>query len=165
MGKPGSWGKAVPTWKQTPGKEFGFQTNPGLTPTKQSRLLPPDLFLSNYKLPVLSWWEYFPRIFFQSLWKWLLLSVADTNFKTHEFGTSLVVQWLRICLAMQGMGVWALVEELRSHMPVQQLSPGTATPEACTLQSPSAATRESRHYDERSFMTQQRAHALQLTPT
>ena len=154
----------MPTWKQTPGKEFGFQTNPGLTPTKQSRLLPFDLFLPNYKLPVLSWWEYSPRIFFQSLWKWLLLSVADTNFKTHESGTSLVVQWLRICLVMQGIGVRALVEELRSHMPVEQLSPGAATPEACTLQSPSATTREPMHYNRRSFMTQQRAHALQLRP-
>ena len=32
-------------------------------------------------------------------------------------GTSLVVQWLRICLPMQGMWVWSLVEELISHMP------------------------------------------------
>ena len=32
-------------------------------------------------------------------------------------GTSLVVQWLRICLPMQGMWVWPLVGELRSHMP------------------------------------------------
>ena len=32
-------------------------------------------------------------------------------------GTSLVVQWLRICLAMQGTWIWSLVGELRSHMP------------------------------------------------
>ena len=32
-------------------------------------------------------------------------------------GTSLVVQWLRICLPMQGMRVRSLVGELRSHMP------------------------------------------------
>ena len=32
-------------------------------------------------------------------------------------GTSLVVQWLRVCLAMWGMWVWSLVVELRSHMP------------------------------------------------
>ena len=31
--------------------------------------------------------------------------------------TSLVVQWLRICLAMQGMLVRPLVGELRSQMP------------------------------------------------
>ena len=32
-------------------------------------------------------------------------------------GTSLVVQWLRILLPMQGMQVQSLVGELRSHMP------------------------------------------------
>ena len=32
-------------------------------------------------------------------------------------GTSLVVQWLRIHRAMQGIQIWSLVEELRSHMP------------------------------------------------
>ena len=31
--------------------------------------------------------------------------------------TSLVVQWLRLGLAMQGVWVQSLVEELRSHMP------------------------------------------------
>ena len=31
-------------------------------------------------------------------------------------GTYLVVQWLRICLAMQGTQVQFLVGELRSHM-------------------------------------------------
>ena len=32
-------------------------------------------------------------------------------------GTSLVVQWLSICLPVQGMQVQSLVGELRSHMP------------------------------------------------
>ena len=32
-------------------------------------------------------------------------------------GTYLVVQWLRICLAMQGIGVGSLVGKLRPHMP------------------------------------------------
>ena len=32
--------------------------------------------------------------------------------------TSLVVQWLRLGLAMQGVWVQSLVEELRSHMPL-----------------------------------------------
>ena len=32
------------------------------------------------------------------------------------FGTSLVVQWLRIHFAMQGMWVWSLVGELRFHI-------------------------------------------------
>ena len=31
---------------------------------------------------------------------------------------SLVVQWLRLGLAMQGVWVQSLVEELRSHMPL-----------------------------------------------
>ena len=35
-------------------------------------------------------------------------------------GTSLVVQWLRICL--QGTQVQSLVQELRFHLPVGQLS-------------------------------------------
>ena len=33
-----------------------------------------------------------------------------------KFGTSLVVQRLRICLAMQGTWVWSLVKDVRSHM-------------------------------------------------
>ena len=37
--------------------------------------------------------------------------------KANKIRTSLVVQWLRICLPMQGMWVQALVGELRSHMP------------------------------------------------
>ena len=37
-------------------------------------------------------------------------------------GTSLVVQWLRICLPMQGTQVRSLVQELRFHLPVGQLS-------------------------------------------
>ena len=32
-------------------------------------------------------------------------------------GSSLVIQWLRIRLAMQRTGVQSLVRELRSHMP------------------------------------------------
>ena len=31
-------------------------------------------------------------------------------------GTSPVVQWLRICLPMQGMWVQSLISELRSHI-------------------------------------------------
>ena len=32
-------------------------------------------------------------------------------------GTSLIVQWLRICLAKEGIGVQSLVKELRFHLP------------------------------------------------
>ena len=35
-------------------------------------------------------------------------------------GTSLEVQWLRLRLPMQGVRVWSLVGELRSHMPPSQ---------------------------------------------
>ena len=34
-----------------------------------------------------------------------------------SLGTSLVVQWIRVCLAMQETWVQPLVGELRSHMP------------------------------------------------
>ena len=34
-----------------------------------------------------------------------------------SFRTSLVVQWLRLHLPIQGVRVWSLVRELRSHMP------------------------------------------------
>ena len=36
--------------------------------------------------------------------------------QTHQ-GTSLVVQWLRACLPMQGSCICSLVRELRYHMP------------------------------------------------
>ena len=38
------------------------------------------------------------------------------QFKKRSGGTSLVVQWLRICCAMQGTLVQLLVRELRAHM-------------------------------------------------
>ena len=37
--------------------------------------------------------------------------------KKNEIGTSLLVQWLRLRLPMQGVRVQSLVGELRSHMP------------------------------------------------
>ena len=43
-----------------------------------------------------------------------LLGPADTFSKVSE--TPLVVQWLRVCLPMQGMRVQSLVRELGSHM-------------------------------------------------
>ena len=39
-------------------------------------------------------------------WKW-----KHNDSKSISTGTSLVVQWLRICLPMQGTQVWALVRE------------------------------------------------------
>ena len=44
-------------------------------------------------------------------------SHSSREVKNVNSGPFLVVQWLRICLAMQRMWVWSLVGELRSHMP------------------------------------------------
>ena len=62
---------------------------------------------------------------------------------------SLVVQWLKICLPMQVMGVQSLVRELRSHMQqgkkaceLQVLCWSTLEPEICNKRSLGAATRE-----------------------
>ena len=47
----------------------------------------------------------------------------QTKLKKNGFlGTSLMVQWLRIRLPMQGTRVQSLVGELRSHMPRGQKS-------------------------------------------
>ena len=79
-------------------------------------------------------------------------------------GTSLVVQWLRICLPMQGTRVRSLVGELRSHMPWN--SRATTTEPECSgahvpqLERP--CTLEPTHHNEREDCTpQQRACALQ----
>ena len=40
---------------------------------------------------------------------------TEAHKDTNTFGISLVVQWLRIRLAMRGMPVWSLVQELGSH--------------------------------------------------
>ena len=48
------------------------------------------------------------------------LSVEDDEKRssrtTITYGTSMVVQWIRICIAMQGMQAQFLVRELRSYM-------------------------------------------------
>ena len=40
-------------------------------------------------------------------------------------------QWLRLCLPMQGMQVWSLVGELRSHMPCSQKSQNIKQKQYC----------------------------------
>ena len=45
------------------------------------------------------------------------------GYKKNQKRTSLVVQWLRICLPMQGTGVQSLVGKLRSHMPHRATKP------------------------------------------
>ena len=43
--------------------------------------------------------------------------ILCTRSLSHWWGTSLVIQWLRIRLARQGTWVWSLLRELRSRMP------------------------------------------------
>ena len=47
--------------------------------------------------------------------------MSDLAHSAHR-GTSLVMEWLRICLPMEGTWVQSLVGELRSHIPRGQLS-------------------------------------------
>ena len=46
----------------------------------------------------------------------LCVTLARILIQKSLFGTSLVVQWLRIHLAIYGIWVQSLVKELRSHM-------------------------------------------------
>ena len=45
-----------------------------------------------------------------------LIMAGFDDIKKLPSGTSLMAQWLRICLAMQGTQVWVLVWELRPYM-------------------------------------------------
>ena len=47
--------------------------------------------------------------------QWYIKIITHHDQKGFIPGTSLMVQWLRTCLAIQGMWVWSLVRELRSH--------------------------------------------------
>ena len=49
-------------------------------------------------------------------------SVLVLAFESDIGGTSLVVQWLRLCLPVQGMKIWSWVGEPRSHGPCGQKS-------------------------------------------
>ena len=60
------------------------------------------------------------------------LDEVDRVFKLSYPGTSLVVQWLRICLAMQGTRVQSLVGELRSHMLSNKEAPASQLLSPCT---------------------------------
>ena len=56
-------------------------------------------------------------------YQWLLRGSCEhlkITFLKTELRTSLVAQWLRLRLPMQGMWVRSLVGELRSHMPHSQ---------------------------------------------
>ena len=55
-------------------------------------------------------------------------------FKSIHVGTSLVVQWLRIHLPMQGIQVWSLVRELRSIMSWSNQAHAPQLLSLCTLE-------------------------------
>ena len=61
----------------------------------------------------------------------VVLSNSLATFK--NAGTPLVVQWLRICLAMQGAQVRSLVRELKIPYAAEQLSPQAATRVCATM--------------------------------
>jgi len=46
---------------------------------------------------------------------WVFVIAAQVLLKQRLTGTSLVAQWLRLCLPMQGVQVNSLVRELRLH--------------------------------------------------
>ena len=46
-----------------------------------------------------------------------LREVSMCFWKLTDKGISLVVQWLSLHLTMQGLGIWSLVMELKSHLP------------------------------------------------
>ena len=78
--------------------------------------------------PVLDLW-------FSSLWlsPWARGLTGSHGFNFH-LGTSLVVQWLRICLPVQGTWVWSLVQGTKIPHASGHLSPQASTREASVLQ-------------------------------
>ena len=62
-----------------------------------------------------------------------MLSVDKHITKWSHIGTSLVVQWLRICIPMQGTWVQCLIRELRSQCH-QATNLSAAPREACVPQ-------------------------------
>ena len=46
-----------------------------------------------------------------------ILLIKMCRYDATSLGTSLVVQWLRLCLPMQGVRIHSLFGDLRSHMP------------------------------------------------
>ena len=52
-----------------------------------------------------------------SVWRNWITHICGGNIKWCSLRISLVVQWLRICLPLQGVQIGSLVRELRSHKP------------------------------------------------
>ena len=53
-------------------------------------------------------------------------------FKSSHWGTSLVVQWLRLCFPMKRVWVPVLVEKLGSHMPYVQKNQNKKQKQYCS---------------------------------
>ena len=68
------------------------------------------------------------------------MGVTETVITAIALKTTLVVQWLRMCLAMQGTQGWSLVGELRSHMP--QSEPACCKQSLCASKKDLAWCRE-----------------------
>ena len=82
------------------------------------------------------------------------LNKPQVPIQNTPLGTSLVVQWLRLCLAMQRMQVWTLVGELGSHMSWSNC-PSTAATEPVPSEACVPHTEFTWH-SERSCVTQLR---------
>ena len=85
-------------------------------------------------------------------------SINQLQFKIRLFRTSPVIQWIRICLPMQGpcqdnstcYGAWSLSTTSTEppHLNYRSLSPKSlcsVTRQSCTMRSPHAATKSSPH--------------------
>ena len=82
---------------------------------------------------------------------------AQINLKKNWFGTSLVVQWLRICLALQGTRVQSPGQGNEITPAEEQLSPrATTTEPMCHSQ------REAQAWQQRSHVQQLRPEAAKL---
>ena len=65
------------------------------------------------------------------IWAWDQNSFCSCGLKKTQAGTSLMVQWLGICFAIQGMCVQSPVGDLRSYLRATgQRSPGITTRES-----------------------------------
>ena len=91
------------TWNQKPSPE---------EPCTETRCMEAMQGKKIYGLHVIPLWMQ-PFFTQQKLWE----KRRRRKTKKSGGGLSLVVQWLRICLPMQGARVWSLVGELRSHKP------------------------------------------------
>ena len=80
---------------------------------------PPDSFIKNSRL-VLSLSLHLSLSCLSFSLCLLLPTTMWVNLDVGLLGISLVAQWLRLCLLMQGMRVQTLVGELRCHMPQGQ---------------------------------------------